>query len=122
MTETGNIHTVSFDNKNVKIPVFMANRGHSCVERTSQIVFSEFSETALELIFPLSRTLDSHIFSSLKFSSTIVNDIYNSLLQSALKDPYCFTRRKIFTLGFRFDSFSHLSFKASNKKKIFFPP
>lgn len=66
--------------KKEKIPVLMANRGHSCVERTSQIVFSELSERTLELIFPLSRPMDSHIFFSVQFSSTIVIDVWKSLL------------------------------------------
>lgn len=97
----------------------MANRGHSCVERTSHTVFSELSERTLELIFPFSRPMDSHIFSSVQFSSTIVIDVCKSLLQNAHKDP--FTRRKICTLWFRFEGFSHLSVEVNIFKKLVFP-
>lgn len=56
MIETENSQAeLSDNNNNVKIPVLMANRGHRCVESTSQIVFSKLSEQTLELIVPLSR-------------------------------------------------------------------
>lgn len=119
MMETGNIHAVLSDNKNVKMPVFMANRGHSCVERTSQIVFSELSERAVGLIFPLSRPHGQPYFSPqytflVPQSSMFVTVFYRMHRKI---DPFPFTRRKICTLRFRFEGFSHLSFKVNIKKK-----